>query len=162
MSVRIVFETRGKCQDFVALCKDDGIPCAINSPICCTNTTITVRQSRSIGDREIGTEFVPLWKRLADQLKAFFPDADDEGVHCPNARSPLTSSQHQRSQKRYWINRFSNLIRLVVNKGFLSLKLTGLMCDGRSLASQFFRRLAGRGIFCVFSWFDGSYTLRPL
>ena len=67
-------------------------------------------------------------------------------------------------------NRFSNLLRLVADKplpllhliclflvfrlkccnGF-SLKLTGLMCDGRSLASPLFRRLAGRGaFFCCF------------
>ena len=35
VSVRLVFETRGKCQDFVVQYKDDGIPCAINSPFCC-------------------------------------------------------------------------------------------------------------------------------
>ena len=49
--------------------KDDGIPNAINSLFCCTNTTITVRQSRSIEDREIGKQFVPLWSELADHLK---------------------------------------------------------------------------------------------
>ena len=32
LSVRLVFETRGKCQDFVARCKDDGIPYDIDSP----------------------------------------------------------------------------------------------------------------------------------
>ena len=71
-------------------------------------------------------------------------------------------------------NRFSILLRLVADKrlhllhliclflvfrlrcynGF-SLKPTGLMCDGRSLASPFFRRLAGRGaFFCgfLFRW----------
>ena len=40
--------------------KDDGIPYSINSPFCCTNTTITVRQSRSLDDREIGKQFAPL------------------------------------------------------------------------------------------------------
>ena len=46
MSVRLVFETRGKCQDLIARCKDDGIPFAINSPFCCANTNILVRQSK--------------------------------------------------------------------------------------------------------------------
>ena len=66
-------------------------------------------------------------------------------------------------------NQFSNLVRLVADKrlpllhliflflafrlkcckGF-SLKPTGLMCDGRNLASPLFRRLAGRGFFLLF------------
>ena len=53
VSVRLVFETRGKSQDFIARYKDDGIPNAINSPFCCANTNIIVRQSKSIEDREI-------------------------------------------------------------------------------------------------------------
>ena len=31
VSVRLVFESRAKCQDFIARCKDDGIPCEIDS-----------------------------------------------------------------------------------------------------------------------------------
>ena len=31
------------CQDFIAQNKDDGIPFAMNSPFCCTNTNIIVR-----------------------------------------------------------------------------------------------------------------------
>ena len=61
MSVKLVFGTRGKCQDFVARYKDDGIPYEIDSPFCSVNTTITVRQSRSIEDQEIGKQFAPLW-----------------------------------------------------------------------------------------------------
>ena len=99
----LFFETRGKCQDFVIRYKDDGIPYAINSPFWCANATITVRQSRSIEDREIGKQFVPLWKELADQLKVLFPDADDKRcIHHPCARYSLTNPQHQRSQKRIW------------------------------------------------------------
>ena len=60
MLVRLVFETRAKCQDFVARYKDDGIPCEIDSPFCGVKTTITVRQSRSIEDREIGKQLAPL------------------------------------------------------------------------------------------------------
>ena len=72
LSVMLVFETRGKRQDFVARYDDDGIPFAITSPFCCTNSTITVRQSRSIEDLEIGKQFVPLWKELADHLNVLF------------------------------------------------------------------------------------------
>ena len=43
-SARLVFETRGNCQDFVARYKDDGIPYEIDSPFCSVKTTITVRQ----------------------------------------------------------------------------------------------------------------------
>ena len=47
VSVRLVLETRAKCQDLIARCKDDGIPYAIDSPFCCTTTNIIVRQSKS-------------------------------------------------------------------------------------------------------------------
>ena len=48
VSARLVFETRAKCQDFVARYKDDGT-CSINSPFCSvTNTNIAVRQSKSM------------------------------------------------------------------------------------------------------------------
>ena len=57
VSVRFVFETRAKCQDFVARHKDDGIPFAIDSPFYCANTTFTVRQSKSIEDRQIENSF---------------------------------------------------------------------------------------------------------
>ena len=80
VSVRFVFETRSKCQDFIARYKDDGIPYPINSSFCSVKATITVRQSRSIEDREIGKQFVPLWKVLAEQFEILFPDVDDKGV----------------------------------------------------------------------------------
>ena len=43
LSVRLVFETRAKCQDFVTRYKDDGIPYAINSPFCCANTCPSIQ-----------------------------------------------------------------------------------------------------------------------
>ena len=52
----------------------------IDSPFCSVKTTIAVRQSRSIEDQEIGKQFAPLWRVLADQLKLLFPDGDDEGA----------------------------------------------------------------------------------
>ena len=43
-------------------------------------TTITVRQSKSNEDLEIGKQFAPLWRELADHLEIFFPNRDDEGA----------------------------------------------------------------------------------
>ena len=100
VSVRLVFETRGKCQDFVVRYKDDGTPYVINSPFLCANTTITVRQFRLIEDCEIGKQFVPLWKELADQLAVLFPDADDKGVFIIPAldvRSQIPSIKDRRN-----------------------------------------------------------------
>ena len=100
VSVRLVFETRAKCQDSVARYKDDGIPYAIDSPFCCANTNSTVRQPKSIGDREIGKQFAPLWRELADQLKLLFPDGDDESafiILALDPRSHVHSIQDRRN-----------------------------------------------------------------
>ena len=100
MSARLKFETRTKCQDFVARYKDDGIPYEIDSPFCCAKTTITVRQSQSLEDWEIGKQFAPLWRVLADQLKILFPDRDDEGafiVLALDARSQVLSIEDRRN-----------------------------------------------------------------
>ena len=97
---RLVFETRAKCQDFIARYKDDGIPFAIDSSIYSANTTITVRQSKSIEDQEIGKQFVPLWRELADQLKILFPDGDDEGafiIPALDTRSHVLSIKDRRN-----------------------------------------------------------------
>ena len=62
--------------------------------------TITVRQSISIEDREIGTQFAPLWKVLAEQLKVLFLEEDDEGVFilpALDARSQLLSIKDRRN-----------------------------------------------------------------
>ena len=80
VSARLVFEIRAKCQDFVARYKDDGIAYEIDSPFCCAKTTISVRQSKSLEDREIGKQFAPLWRVLVEQLKILVPDGDDEGA----------------------------------------------------------------------------------
>ena len=78
-SAKLVFETRDRCQDFVVRYKEDGIPYAINSPFCFANTTITVRQSKSLEDRVIGKQFAPLWRCL--QINSIlFPDGDDGGA----------------------------------------------------------------------------------
>ena len=80
--------------------KDDGIPFAIDSPFYCANTTTTVRQSKSIEDREIGKQFATLWRELADQLKLLFPDGDDEGafiIPALDARSHILSIKDRRN-----------------------------------------------------------------
>ena len=100
MSVRLVFETRAKCQDFVARYKDDGIPYEIESPFCSVKTNIAVRQSKSLEDREIGKQFAPLWRELAEQLKVLFPEGDDEGafiVPALDARSQVLSIKDRRN-----------------------------------------------------------------
>ena len=88
------------CQDFIVRYEDDGFPSTINSPFCCANTTITVRQSRTIEEREIGKQFMPLWKELADQLKVLFSGADDKGVFiipALDSRSQIFSIRDRRN-----------------------------------------------------------------
>ena len=100
VSVRLVFETRAKCQDFVARIQDDGIPFAIDSPFYCANTTITVRQSKSIEDRKIEKQLALLWRELADQLEIIFPDRDDEGafiIPALDTRSHVLSIKDRRN-----------------------------------------------------------------
>ena len=100
VSVRLVFETRATCQDFVARYKDEGISYAIDSPSCCTNTNIIVRQSKSIEDREIGKQFALLWRELADQLEILFPTRDDEGafiIPALDTRSHVLSIKDRRN-----------------------------------------------------------------
>ena len=73
---------------------------AINSSFCNVKTTITVRQSKSIEDREIGKQFAPLWRELADQLEILFPDRDDEGafiIPALDTRSQILSIKDRRN-----------------------------------------------------------------
>ena len=58
-------ETRTKCQDFVTRYNFE-----IDSPFCRVKTTISVRQTKSLEDRE-GQQFAPLWRVWAERLKAF-------------------------------------------------------------------------------------------
>ena len=49
MTVKLVFETRAKCQDFVARYKDDGIPFEIDSPFLqCQNIYWTERLGNNL------------------------------------------------------------------------------------------------------------------
>ena len=78
-SARLVFETRLKCQEFVARFKVDGLPCTVDSHFCNTSATVLVRQSTSPKDRKIGKRFAPLWRVLAAKFQDFFPVGDDKG-----------------------------------------------------------------------------------
>ena len=95
-----MFETRAKCQDFVARYRDDGIPDEIDSPFCNSKTNIAVCQSKSLEDREIGKQFPPLWGVLAAKLKVLFPDGDDTGtfiVPALDTRSHVLSIKDRRN-----------------------------------------------------------------
>ena len=80
--------------------KDDGIPYEVDSPFCRGRTNITVRQSKSLEDREIGKQFAPLWKVLAKKLKILFPEGDDTGtfiVPALDVRSQVLSIKDRRN-----------------------------------------------------------------
>ena len=80
LSARLVFQTRGKCQDFVARCKDDGIPkkllvhFAIPVPIswCAIPNHLKIDK--------IGRRFAPIWKMLSANLQEIFPERDVKGT----------------------------------------------------------------------------------
>ena len=68
-----------------------------NSPFCNAKTVISVRQSKSLENKEIGKQFAPLCRIVAEQLKTLFPVGDDDDgafIHCPSTWCPFTSSQH--------------------------------------------------------------------
>ena len=176
MSVRLVFETRSKCQDFVVRYEDDGIPYEINSPFCSVTTTITVRQSKSLEDRELVSNLRPCGERWLISSK--FSSLMMMKVHLSSQRStPAHQSSASRIEETGLENLCSNLPLLEADSSLLllhltcvflvflvkccngfSLKPTRPLCDGRSLASPLCRRLAGRGAF--FSGFPFRWVLR--
>ena len=56
---------------------------------------ISVRQSKSLEDREIGTQFVPLLKAFSTKLLELFPKGDDAGAL--DARSKVLSIKDRRN-----------------------------------------------------------------
>ena len=71
-SVRVVFEPRSKCQDFVARYQDYGIPYEIDSPFCCIKTSSLLSANPDqLRTGRSESNFAPLWRVLADQLKIF-------------------------------------------------------------------------------------------
>ena len=119
LSARLVFETRAKCQDFVARFTEDGPPFAVDSPFCNTSATILVRQSKSPEDkspedREIGMFWFQNYKR-------FFL------VTMPKAVSWFLLLLYEHKSSAYTIvemelrNRFSVLSRADTNRNLMSL-----------------------------------------
>ena len=143
-------------------------------------TNITVRQSKSLEDREIGKQFAPLWKALSTMLLELFPEGDDAGafiVPALDARSHVLSIKDRRNGIGKPVFKLAplgsaQLVTLVaLTRVFLvflkvgcngsSLKPVRPMCDGRPVASPLFRRQAGRGaLFRGFLFSDGSCILR--
>ena len=125
VSVRLVFESRSKCQDIVARYKDDGIPYEIDSPFCCAKTTITVRQSRSLEDREIGKQFVPFCGECCQISSKLSSPMEMTKVHLS---SPRSTHDHKSSplkiEETELENLCSNLPLLEVDSCFLLLHLT--------------------------------------
>ena len=76
LSARLVFETRAKCQDFVARFKDDDFSYVVDCPFGRANASILVRQSFSPEYREFGRRFNPLWEALAPKLQEIFTEKD--------------------------------------------------------------------------------------
>ena len=124
LSARRVFETRAKCQDFVARYKDDGITYEVDIPFCNISTKITVRQSKSLEDREIGRRFAPLWEVLCTKLQEIFPvrDAKDTfivlaldvrshilSIFGPQKRSVKTSLQTRTTRTRTVVRSYCSL-----------------------------------------------------
>ena len=177
LSVRLVFETRAKCQDFVARYKDDGIPSklivhfATAEPISQSASPSQLKTEKSgIVLRPCG-EFWPKSSRFCSLM---------EMTQVPSLSLLSTSVRRSEgSSKRRGENQCSNLLLwetdrclplLLLICMFLvflptccnrpSLKPARSMCDGRRFASPPLRRLAGRGPFSAVS--HGLYTLRSL
>ena len=168
MSARLVFEARAKCQDSVARCKDDGIFCEIDRLFCSAKTTISVRQSKSIKDREIGKQFAPLWRVLAEQFKILFPDGDDKGALLPQRSTPAHKSSASRIEETASENPCSNLFLLELDCCLFLLHLICAFlvflvkfCNGSSLkpAHRFFAAWRVEAPVSAISRFVGFYTL---
>ena len=153
------FETRGTCQDFIVRYKDDGIPYAINSPFCCANTIITVRQSRSTEDRAIGKHFVPLWENWMTRSTL---------AHKSSASKIAETALENRCSKLLHLVADQRL-HLLLHLSCLPLVFLLMCCNVVSLSSQqgqsvmaapspprLCRRLADRGAFPRFPVSMGS------
>ena len=170
LSARFVFETRAKCQDFVARYKDDGIPDAVESPFCISSTNIIVRSPNRSKTGESENDLRPCGKFWPKRSKISFLK---EMIQVPSL-SLHSTYDHKTSAPRIletaWENQFSNLLHLETNRCLILLLLTcaflaflmtycdNSLCkqdiwlrmarsmrDGRPFASSPLRRLASRG-----------------
>ena len=79
LSVRLVFEARAKCQDFVARYTDDGFPYEVDSPVCQSRTLSQSASQSHLKTEQSGNVLRPLWSVWAEKLEALFLDGDDTG-----------------------------------------------------------------------------------
>ena len=80
--------------------KDDGTFYEVDGPFCQCRTNIVVRQPKTLEDREIGKQFAPLWKALAEKLEVLFPEGDGTGtfiVPALDVRSQVLSIKDRRN-----------------------------------------------------------------
>ena len=147
---------------------DDGIPYAVESPFCSSSTNITVHQSKSLVERELGRRFAPLWRALSTKLQEIFPERDAKDiliVPALNARSQVLCILGRRNGVEKPFVRLAPLgheqlfevtapdlcvpsipddvLRQIISQA--SQRMVRPMCDGRSFASSPSRRLASRG-----------------
>ena len=117
-SARLVFETRAKCQDFVARYRVGGFPHEIDSPCCSAKTAFSVRQSNSLEDREIGKQFAPLWECWPNSSK-FSSLKVMAQVHLLSLRStPAHKFSESRIEETALENQCSNLSLLEADRSF--------------------------------------------
>ena len=96
---------------FLARYKDDGLSYEIYIPFCCAKTSITVRQSKSLEDREIGKQFAPLWNSVERSDQNSLPWWRwRRCIYRPSARRPLTSASALRIEETVLENLCSNLL----------------------------------------------------
>ena len=65
--------------------KDGGICNEVDSPFCKISTKISVHQSKSFEDREIGRRYAPLWKVLSTKLQEILPERDVSDAYIVSA-----------------------------------------------------------------------------
>ena len=111
MSVRFVFETRAKCQDFGARYKDDCIPMKLTVP-----SAAPIQLSLSATPDHLNTgkseSNLHLWRAMADKLKILFTDGDDEGafiIPAVDARSQVLSIKDRRNVIGKLVFKFASL-----------------------------------------------------
>ena len=162
-------------------------PYAVDSPFCNGRTNITVHQSNSLEDREIGRRVAPLWRALSTGLQEIFLERDAKyfslflhwtHVHKSPAcwivgtgwRNQFSRLHHPDTNSRLILLlltcTFLVLLMMFCDKSFVKpaswLRTVRPMRDGRFFATSPFRRLASRGSFFAISLPNGLCKSRSL
>ena len=97
-------------------------------------------QSKSLGDREIGKQFAPLWKVLVKKLEVLFPDGDDTGTFIVPALDARSQVLRIKDRSTGVVNQCSSLLLLETDSFLLLLHQTCVFlvfflkcCSGSSL-----------------------------